>query len=278
MKLIAKLARNRTVQYLVFWLISFLFLVNYFTRGYEIALVDVVYTLLFHISLVFVVSVNSFLLIPRYMARGKYLVYGSLVIAPIIAAIGLNIFTFRYLSNWIFPGYYFVSYYTWWELLEFMVIYIGLTSMLEFSKSWFREMEVRRELAEMEQEKIQTELKALRSQVNPHFLFNSLNHIYSLAVKQSKDTAGSVLQLSELLRYAIKNMDMDLVPLKDELEYISTFVEWHKSRTGNGERIRFTCPTVRDDLKIAPLLLIAFVEKSFPNVDFTASQTTTSCN
>ncbi len=257
------LLQNRGIQYAIFWLVSFLFLVNYFTQGYDIGLIDIVYTMLFHISLVFAVSINSFYLLPNYLAHGKYYKYSILLLGLIIISMWLNIFTFQYLSDWIFPGYYFVSYYEWWELLEFLVIYVGLTSMLEFSKSWFREMQVRREMAELEQERVQTELKALRSQINPHFLFNSLNHIYALSVKQSVQTPKAVLQLSDLLRYAIDHMDRDRVPLKKELEYVTQFVEWYKARTDHPERIVFTCPETQDKLLIAPLLLVVFVENCF---------------
>lgn len=254
---------NRTLQYLLFWLVSFLFLLNFFTKGYGISFIDVVYTLLFHISLIFAVSVNSFVLIPGYLAKGKYWKFGILLFALIFVAIWLNIFTFRYLSDWIFPGYYFISYYEWWQLLEFMIIYVGITSLLEFSKSWFREMQLQQELAELEQEKIQTELKALRSQINPHFLFNSLNHIYALAVNQSGQTAKAVLQLSDLLRYAIKHMNKNKVPLKKEIEYLSEYVEWYKSRTDHSDRIYFTRPKDSNDLMITPLLLVVFIENCF---------------
>ena len=258
------LLRNRGVQYALFWLVSFLFLVNYFTQGYDIGLIDVVYTLLFHISLTFAVSVNSFYLLPKYLAHGKYYKYSIFLLALIVISMWLNIFTFEYLSDWIFPGYYFISYYEWWQLLEFIIIYVGITSLLEFSKSWFREMQVRREMAELEQERVQTELKALRSQINPHFLFNSLNHIYALAVKQSGQTPKAVLQLSELLRYAIDNMDKDRVPLQKELEYVTQFVEWHKARTDHPECILYSHPDeTSEKLLIAPLLLIVFVENCF---------------
>ncbi len=257
------LLNNRILQYLVFWMVSFLFLLKFFTKGYEIGLIDVAYTLLFHISLVFAVSINSFVLIPGYLAKGKYWKFGFLLVTSIFIAIGLNIFTFRYLSDWIFPGYYFISYYEWWQLLQFMFIYVGITSLLEFSKSWFREMQLQQEMAELEQDKIRTELKALRSQINPHFLFNSLNHIYALAVNQSGQTAKAVLQLSDLLRYAIKHMNKDKVPLKNEIEYLSEYVEWYKSRTDHSDRIHFTRPKTPNNLMITPLLLVVFIENCF---------------
>ena len=103
----------------------------------------------------------------------------------------------------------------------------------------------------------------MRSQINPHFLFNSLNHIYALSVKQSEYTPKAILQLSELLRYAIEHMDKERVRLNNELEYVAAFVEWYKMRTDHPERVEFICPKTAAELSIAPLLLIVFIENCF---------------
>nr|WP_240894625.1 histidine kinase [Fodinibius halophilus] len=118
-------------------------------------------------------------------------------------------------------------------------------------------------LAEIKEEKIATELKALRAQINPHFLFNSLNHIYALAVKKSSQTAPAVLQLSELLRYAIQRMNHEKVPLEEEIEYLEKFVALYKSRTHHPERVHFSVTGSPKNLTIAPLLLVVFVENCF---------------
>lgn len=260
---ISSLPGKRSVQYLLFWVASFVFLVNYFTKGSDIGTIDIIYTLLFHISLVFAVSMNSFLLIPRYLARRRYLLYFAGLGVVLSAAVWLNIFTYRYLSDWLFPGYYFISYLQWWEILEFMIVYTGLTSLLEFSKSWFRELELEKKMETLQKEKMETELKALKAQINPHFLFNSLNHIYALATRKAEETGPAVLQLSDLLRYALKKMEKEKVPLNDEIDYLREYIELYKSRVLHPERIHVEIEGDPGKWAIAPLLLVVFVENCF---------------
>jgi len=254
---------SRSLQYMIFWAVSFVFLLNYFTKGTDIGRIDLIYTGLFHISLVAAVSGNSFLLIPRYLARRRYTLYFSGLALLLGFSVWLNIFTFQYLSDWLFPGYYFISYLEWWEILEFMLVYVGLTSLLEFSKSWFRELEMEKKMETLQKEKVETELKALKAQINPHFLFNSLNHIYALAVRQSPATAEATLQLADLLRYVIRNVNREKVPLQDEIEYLQKFTELHKNRLHHPERVTFAVEGEPGDKDLPPLLLGVFVENCF---------------
>lgn len=255
---------NRWIQYLAFWSVSFFILARYFSYDGTVQRIDLIYTALFHISLVFCVCVNSFWLIPRYFARRRYGAYSILLLFTIIAGTGLNIYTFRYLADWIFPDYYFISYYTWTDIIQFIMVYMGITTLLQLSRSWFREAEIKQQLAEIKQEQTEVELKALRAQINPHFLFNSLNHIYALAKRQAPETASAVLKLSDLLRYTIRNLNKPKVPLTKELNYIRQYVELYKSRVHHPERIQLHIHTDFDPgLTIPPLLLIVFIENCF---------------
>lgn len=251
------------VQYVVFWLISFIILSRYFAYQNEVSAIDLIYTGLFHISLIFSVFVNSFVLIPRWLANRKYLFYGLSLIILLLISTWINIYTFRYLTDWIFPGYYFISYLMWTDIIQYIIVYLGITTLLQLSGSWFREAEIKQKLAEAKKEQAEYKLKALRAQINPHFLFNSLNHIYSLSVQQSPKTSAAILQLSDLLRYAIQNTDNTKVALSKELEYLHAFIELYKSRVQYPERIRFTITNSPQGLQIAPLLLIVFIENCF---------------
>jgi len=114
-----------------------------------------------------------------------------------------------------------------------------------------------------EEEKINTELSYLKAQVNPHFLFNTLNSIYSLALEKSDNTAMAVVKLSAMMRYVLSEADKDFVSLEKELDYISSYIELQKIRYGSA--IPFTY-IVRGNIagkKIAPLILISFVENAF---------------
>lgn len=262
-KSVKNLFSNRAFQYVLFWIISFIFLLNFFTKETEIQLIDMIYTSLFHISLVFAVSAHNFLLVPRLLAERRYTYYTLLLAGLLAISIWLNIATFRFLSDWLFPGYYFISYLQWWEILEFVVVYVAVTSLLEFSKSWFRELETQRRVEELEKEKVSAELKLLRAQINPHFLFNSLNHIYALAERNSDETGPAILQLSELLRYTIGNMDREQVPLRDEIRYLRQYVKLFKSRIHHPERVHFSVQGESSELQIVPMLLISFIENCF---------------
>lgn len=254
---------HRWAQYLYFWAFSFLVLSRYFSYDGSVGELDLIYTALFHISLVFCVCVNSYLLIPKLFAERKYLLYSGLAVLLLFVSTWLNIATFRWLADWIFPGYFFISYYEWYDIIQFMVAYAAITTLLQLSRGWFREAEVRQELAEVERQRVQTELKALKSQINPHFLFNSLNHIYAMAVRQSPGTAPAVLQLSDLLRYTIRNMNRDTVPLKGEIDYLRQYVELYRSRSRHPDRVEFSVEGEPGEHAVAPLLLIVFVENSF---------------
>ncbi|MDX1672946.1 MAG: histidine kinase [Balneolaceae bacterium] len=248
---------------MIFWIASILFLTNHFSRGTGVGWVDFIYTLLFHISLITAVVVNSFVLIPRLLAHRRYLLYGIGLTVVLAFSVWLNIITFRYLADWIAPGYYFISYYEWYHVLQFMIAYVGITSLLQLSQSWFRELDKDRQLERLEREKVSNQLRALRAQINPHFLFNSLNHIYLLARRDSREAAPAVLQLSDLLRYAIRHMPEEKVPLKEELDYLSQYVTFYKSRLHQPERVEFNIDGHPGDLKITPLLLVIFVENCF---------------
>jgi two-component system LytT family sensor kinase len=117
--------------------------------------------------------------------------------------------------------------------------------------------------AELEKEKKETELKYLKSQINPHFLFNTLNNIYSLARKGSEHTAESVLKLSALMRFMLYEASGKEILLTDELRIIEDYIELEKLRYTSRLKVIFIKEIDNPDQRIAPLLLIHFVENAF---------------
>jgi tetratricopeptide (TPR) repeat protein len=103
----------------------------------------------------------------------------------------------------------------------------------------------------------------LKSQVNPHFLFNTLNSIYSLSIQKSDDTPSAIVMLSGMMRYVISDAALDYVSLEKELNYISDYIELQKIRLGNTVKIDYRCTGLTDEKKIAPLILINLVENAF---------------
>lgn len=124
-------------------------------------------------------------------------------------------------------------------------------------------LQVNRRLKKVESDKISTELAYLKSQINPHFLFNTLNSIYSLAIIGSNNTANAVVKLSNMMRYVLNDASKDWVSLDEEINYISNYIELQKIRFEDAVTIEYTVDGDTDGKIVAPLLLIPFIENAF---------------
>lgn len=123
---------------------------------------------------------------------------------------------------------------------------------------------ISRNLKNIELERNKTALAYLKSQINPHFLFNTLNSIYGLAVKEKADkTAGGMLKLSGILRYVLTETQSDFVSLSKEIDYISNYIELQRLRIDTRTNFNFQVKGETDKQMIAPMLLIPFIENAF---------------
>ncbi len=125
--------------------------------------------------------------------------------------------------------------------------------MLKISTRWKR----------TEKEKLSAELSYLKAQVNPHFLFNSLNSIYSLALQKADNTADAIVKLSGLMRYTLSDAGHDFVPLEKEINYLVDYIELQKIRLADTAKIRLIIDGRAEGKQIAPLILIPFIENAF---------------
>jgi len=213
---------------------------------------------------------NTFVLIPKLLDRQKFLSYGLLVLALLIfygfvPRIYHGLFgslqapsaiprpvprpprnrTLPLLS----PG----------NIAIFLMVFIFSTGIKVIQK-WLRSEQRTREIAN---EKLKTELSFLKAQINPHFLFNTLNNIYALASDQSDQTAAAVMKLSNIMRYVLTEARNDLVPLEREILFTSHYIELQKIRLTDRTRIEYTINGDPLGRQIAPLLLLPFVENAF---------------
>jgi len=147
-------------------------------------------------------------------------------------------------------------------LLFIFIIIFGLSIAYFFLKEWSRVEKMRSELAAVQ---LDTEVKFLKSQVNPHFLFNTLNNLFSMAQKKGNDdVADGISKLSGMMRYMIYESNAELVPLKDEIAYLEDSILLSKLRYADDEAIvRFDHPADIRDVFVAPMLFIPFVENAF---------------
>ncbi|MFZ6012617.1 MAG: sensor histidine kinase [Bacteroidota bacterium] len=138
------------------------------------------------------------------------------------------------------------------HFIAFAIVFL-FSLMLRISSRW----------KQAERERLNAELSYLKAQINPHFLFNTLNSIYSLAVEKSDHTAPAVVKLSGMMRYVIGEADKDRVPLKNEIAYIQSYIELQQIRFGDAVRLDVSILGETEGKQIAPLLLIPFVENAF---------------
>lgn len=110
---------------------------------------------------------------------------------------------------------------------------------------------------------VKAELSYLKAQINPHFLFNTLNGLYSLALKKSEQTPDAILKLSSMMRYAMTDADKPEVPVRKELQYIRDYIALQQLRLPPATTLDIQISEVPDHLNIAPILLISFIENAF---------------
>ncbi|NWJ50583.1 MAG: histidine kinase [Bacteroidetes bacterium] len=254
---------GRISQHIVFWLFSGVILLKFFTSSSEIMRVDYIYTVLFLLTLMPCVYFNSVFLVPRFLQQSIYWAFIPAFIFNVAFFSWFNLLFFDKLIDYILPGYYFISYYSLVDISCFFLAFAGITTLLKMARSWFRLAETDRKLAQMQQLQTNTELNALKAQINPHFLFNSLNSIYSLILSKSDKAANAVLRLSDILRYTIYDAKDDFVPLKKELTYLTDYIELQRFRSKQEALISFKITGDSDGLMVAPLLFIPLVENAF---------------
>lgn len=116
---------------------------------------------------------------------------------------------------------------------------------------------------QLSKEKMNTEIQLLKAQINPHFIFNSMNNIYSLAYSKSDQAPDAVLKLSEMLRYVYYDCNRDEVTLGAELEYIKNYIAFQQMKSPHEQDIVLELDGIDETFRIAPMLFIPFVENSF---------------
>lgn len=223
--------------------------------------------LLFGAINVAVFYINYIVLIPELIKKRKqYLWYVICFILLIVVSVGIKV-----IVVWLNPDYL-EQQNTGKDDPEIsMPVYVVATifitgfflvasSIIKFAVDWFSNERIQRNL---ESEKKDMELQFLKSQLNPHFLFNSLNNIYSLAYQKSDKTADAILKLSEIMRYMIYESNDSWVSLDKEVEYVESYVELQKLRFKDGAAVEISINGVIDGQKIVPLILISFVENAF---------------
>lgn len=215
---------------------------------------------------------NLYFLIPRYLEKSRFTAYVLYLLITIVVAAVL-----------VIPGYYITAavygktvdqiygkegttclYGFLGTAIPATIASMTLGMSIKLTKSW---IETQRRQQLLEKEKLETELKFLKNQFNPHFLFNSINSIFFLIHKNPDKASASLAKFSELLRYQLYECNDHQIPLSKEITYLENFVELEKLR--QNKNFKVTLRIDRDeteDLGIAPFILMTFIENAFKHV------------
>lgn len=209
------------------------------------------------ILLIGVFYLNYYLLIPRLYFQRKYTVYGIILLLALLSV--------TFLPDLLFSGQIpapppeapgrhepFISMELSQNFFSFLVVVFS-SLMLRINTRWKK----------AEDEKLQAEVSLLKAQINPHFLFNTLNGIYALAIEKSDLTPDAIVKLSGIMRYVLNEGNKDFVALSKEIAYISDYIDLQRIRLGNTTQLHYSAEGDTAGLKIAPLILITFIENAF---------------
>lgn len=226
-----------------------------------------------------------YLLLPLAKKK-KYVIFGILVIIHFFLY-GIIVRASIYYTN-PFPESISFARYEFFDLTRILskaasdYVLPGVASAIYIFKRWYREEQKNKKMAE---EKITAELNFLKAQIHPHFLFNTLNNLYTLILLKSEEAADIVLKLSELLDYMIYKSNNEYVPLVNELEIVEGYIDLEKMRYSKRLQLSYKVNGEAEDYQIAPLILLPFIENCFKhgasknrinpvvNIDITISST-----
>lgn len=215
------------------------------------------YVVLFHLTIVGAVYLNLRFFIPRFLNSRRFGIYLLNVAGLVVVAAFANYSLFNFVIDPVFPGLYYISYFKVWELVFIMFFYLLFTTFVFLFWQYAATLITN-------EEKSRNELTALKAQINPHFLFNNLNTIYSMAERKDKHTGKTILQLSDFLRYVLYDTTADFIALEKEVEIITTYINLQKERI-NPELTKIDFKTEGNfaEQVISPLLLLPLAENCF---------------
>ncbi|MEM9889077.1 MAG: histidine kinase [Bacteroidota bacterium] len=249
----------------VFWCVYasfFFYQVSFLGRKIESGWERVVQDFSFHIiAMVFICYLNYFYFLPRFLKHrniGRYL----LSFLPIFMILGYAVILGKrwLLSDYPFAGRFIYSNRFMVNVLVNAFFLVVFVSLLKFVEDWFQ-LEARKK--EFEKEQLTSELRFLKAQINPHFLFNTLNNLYYLAFNNSPNTTEVIAKLSQMMRYMLYESNHPRVPLDNEIEYIRNYISLEKLRLNDEVPIDFEVKGKTAGVAIVPLVLITFLENAF---------------
>jgi sensor histidine kinase YesM len=246
-----------------FWIMAWFFINLFFGYGEFLN----PYSMYYSFIILLITAGASYLivqfLIPRYLFRGRYGLFIIYLLFTIIVSLDLELITVMLFLIYVEKFQLLMLDYNSrdiYSLLAGTYFIVFLSTGIKLAEYWVREQQ--RKQAALK-EKVETELKLLKSQIHPHFLFNTLNNIYALALQKSDQAPDAIIRLSALLDYLIYQGEDKFVPLLKEIEFIEHYMTLEKLRYGDRLTSSFTITGDPGQVMISPVLLLPFIENAF---------------
>lgn len=255
--------KNGIIFHLLFWLMYAAFMIFGDLGDYVVRkgiLFTTVPLLIYFLLMAILVYGNILVLIPQLLEKKRMAVYIGGLVVFIIGYTWLRSLNQRHWDAIVWPDEPMTvqSYFRWNAL--YAVWFLLISTLLFYTQKWANQ---RQQVRNIQITQLQTELKYLRAQVNPHFLFNGLNTIYGNIDMRDQKARDILLQFSDLLRYSLYEADTDLVYLQQEAAWLENYVALQRARSDSNLQIDLVIDIGDGYTQIAPLLFMAFVENAF---------------
>lgn len=258
------------LQHLLFWMLilGLWFLLRY--EDYSTPAVAFRITVIKVVDLALMVYVTNYILIPQLLYKRKYILFGVIFICMIVSSslLKMNIIG-RITNNALLLN---LSGNLKDRIYDNIIPHIFLVIAGAAIKFMFDQINLQKQMAEMAKEKAEAELSFLKSQINPHFLFNSLNSVYFSIDKNNENAREILHKFSDILRYQLYETNGDKIPIEKELSYLKDYVDLQKLRKDENYSVVFNCSSDVKEFSIEPLLLIPFVENAFKHISNRSGQ------
>ena len=213
------------------------------------------------IDLAIVIYLVNLVLVPRLLYKKSYLVFavsfvGLIAVSAFLKMLALSVVRGQTLANINIKEAVYNNFVTQFFLV---LASIALKSAVDY-------IQLKKRLAEVAKEKAEAELNFLKAQINPHFLFNSLNAVYFLIDKKNAQAREALHKFSEMLRYQLYECGDNRIPIEKEIGFLKDYVDLQQLRVNENTSIEFNCGKEVKQFSIEPLLLIPFVENSFKHL------------
>ena len=233
-------------------------------EGYRTPALAFQITLIKVVDLALMVYITNYLLIPSLLYKKRYALFVIIFIGMVLTSSFGKMYIIGQVAG--DPSAFSLQRNLKARIYDNVIPHFFLVIAGAAIKFMFDQLSLQRKIAELAKEKAEAELNFLKSQINPHFLFNSLNSVYFLIDKNNSEARQALHKFSDMLRYQLYEANGEKIPIEKEIDYLKDYVHLQQLRKDENYKVQFYCSPEVKNFLIQPLLLIPFVENAFKHI------------